>query len=953
MRARAVFLCFLLFAFSFNVCAQTRSLGAVRGRVADSSDAVVEGAEVKIANEATGYSTAVTTDARGEYLVQGLPLTGAYTIQVNKQGFGEAKREHVQLQAGTAAVAEFRLHPSAASEAIEVSGTPDSVNTTDNTLETRLDLEKIDDTPVFGRKVTTLPLLDSSVRPARGTGDLFLNNTLFVINGTGRRQTSYSVDNATADDSWGRQTMFTTLPFSSIQEFTVLTNAASAEYGRSTGSAVNVVTRSGTNNFHGDALGMFRPGDFQARVPLATVDSTDSAVQGSATIGGPIIRDRAFFTLSYEHTDQDRDSVITSPLAPGTVYTGTFDQHLFLGRGDFRLTDNHLLTARINLDSFEDTNPADAVGALALPSAGRVFSRKTYSAQLSEDWAISPHTVNEARVQWQIGSPITRFEPITPSTQFTRAGVATEGESRVGNLSNHQYQFADTLSMARGRHSLKGGADVIYSSSGGFGQEFGGGFTLGQFQVTPSVLKPVAQLTLADVTRYQQSFGNLSYNVKETLGAVFLQDNWTIRPTLTLNLGVRYEAQSLTDDHNNIAPRLGFAWQPRGAGPVFRGGYGIYYSELRANIAAGFKINGPEGIFTYSASKGAIGFPTSLAPLPAFPAGAVLPPRDITVNIGQRAYLSQFFDVSKLRFYPDALLNPYTQQWNFGIQHEFIKNTVVSLDYLGQRALKFDRPVDLNAPAPLVRTVPGQCRRMTAGACNLSGSAADADATRPIIPVNNGYKRIVALVNAGAASYNGLKVNVNTRGRRWNGLFSYTWSHTLNTTEVDVPQQDPNDSNFLGNAEKANSLLDQRHRASLSGSYQFPWQITFGSWFIAASGRPYNITTGVDNNGDASNSDRPVINGVVIPRNSGKGTPVYDISAFIEKGIRVTERFNLQLRAEGFNLANRNNIVGRNGTYGNNANGQPANPKTFGAPIGGINGTDPGREFQFMARLRF
>jgi hypothetical protein len=269
-----------------------------------------------------------------------------------------------------------------------------------------------------------------------------------------------------------------------------------------------------------------------------------------------------------------------------------------------------------------------------------------------------------------------------------------------------------------------------------------------------------------------------------------------------------------------------------------------------------------------------------------------------------------------------------------------VRNTVLSLDYLGQHTPKIERPVDLNAPAAFVRTAPGQTRSATA-----------ADATRPIVPVNNGYRRIVALVNAGSASYNGLKVNVNTRGRRWNGLFSYTWSHTLGTVEPDVPQQDPNDSNFIGREEKANSLLDQRHRASLSGSYEFPWQITFGSWFVVASGRPYNITTGVDNNGDGSNADRPVINGLVIPRNAGIGTTVYDLSSFIEKGINLTERFKLQLRAEAFNLTNHNNIVGRNGTFGNAANGVPN--ATLGTPLGGINNVDPGREFQFMARFRF
>jgi hypothetical protein len=404
---------------------------------------------------------------------------------------------------------------------------------------------------------------------------------------------------------------------------------------------------------------------------------------------------------------------------------------------------------------------------------------------------------------------------------------------------------------------------------------------------------------------------------------------------------MRYENQTLADDSNNIAPRVGFACQPfQNGNTVVRGGYGIYYSELRSNIAAGYKIGGPEGIFTFSATPGQTGFPTSLAPLPAFPAGAVLPARDITVKVGQRAYLSQFFDVSKLRFYPDALLNPYTQQWNFGVQHEFTRNTVLSIDYLGQHTINIERPVDLNAPAPFIRTAPGQTR-----------TAAAADATRPIVPVNNGYRRIIALVNAGANSYNGLKANLSTRHKNLQGLVSYTWSHTIGTVEMDVPQQDPNDSNFIGGAEKGTSLLDQRHRLSVSGSYQLPWQFTIGTWTTVAAGRPFNATTGLDNNGDGSTSDRPVILGQVAPRNYGRGTFVYDVAAFAEKRINLSERFKLDLRAEGFNLTNHNNIVGRNGTWGNAASGIPN--ATFGQPLGGINNVDPGREFQFMARVRF
>jgi hypothetical protein len=319
-----------------------------------------------------------------------------------------------------------------------------------------------------------------------------------------------------------------------------------------------------------------------------------------------------------------------------------------------------------------------------------------------------------------------------------------------------------------------------------------------------------------------------------------------------------------------------------------------------------------------------------------------LPPRDISVRPGQRAFLNNFFDVSKLRSYPDQLLNPYTQLATLGIQRELPGRWFLSVDFVHQHTINIERPVDLNAPTPFIRTAPGQVR-----------PAAVADATRPIRPVPNGYRRIVATINEGTADYNGLQVNLNKRfSKRFSVLFSYTYSHTINTVEADAPGQDPNDSNLLGSTERATSLLDQRHRAAISGWYQLPLNFTVGGLVTLASGRPFNITTGFDNNGDGSNADRPVINGAVIARNAGRTDPVYDVQLFVEHEIKFPgERIRLDLRAEGFNLFNHSNIVGRNGVFGNDPKGTPS--LTFGQPLGGINNVDPGREFQFQIRLRF
>ncbi|MBX7220059.1 MAG: TonB-dependent receptor [Blastocatellia bacterium] len=921
--------------------AQTQNTATIRGQVRDQSGAAVVGAEVEIINLETGAKRSLTTDGNGYYTVPGLNLTGRYEVKVSKSGFETDDLKDVMLRAGESATLDVTLHPQGDRSVITVYGTTDGVRSDSPQLGTRLDLQKIENTPVFGRKITNLFQLNSAVRTARGTGDLFLNNYLFVANGSGRRQTTFTVDGSTGDDAWGRQTIFTNVPLSSLQEVSILTNSFSAEYGRTTGGVVNIVTQSGTNGFHGNLLGVWRPGGIQATAPLANRRTEDELAQISGIFSGPVIKDRTHFLLAAEYNQQDRDAVITSALAPG-LFSGTYQQTLFQGRIDHRLNDAHSLTAKFNLERFDDTNPSDAVGGLNLPSAARTFTRNTYGAQLTETAIFTPNLVNEARFQFLLGSPITQFQPVTPSTQFVRPGLGTEGDSRFANLGNHQYQFADTVSVLHGKHDLKFGGDAVYSTSGGVGQEFGTGFVLGQFTLNPGVRTPISQLTVKDVQRFQQTFGDASYNVSQWLVSLFVQDNFRVRRDLTLNLGLRYERQSFTDDNNNVAPRIGFAYNPRGdAKTVIRGGYGIYYSQLRANIAAGYKINGPAGIFSFSAAPGQFGFPTSIGPLPAFPPGANLPARDITVRVGDAASLSKYFDVNKLRFYPKELLNPYSQLASFGFERELPGKLFVSADYVYQHTIRIDRPVDLNSPVAFVATRPGQVR-----------SAADADASRPIRPALNGYRRILATVNLGEGLYNALQINVRKQlTHRFSALASYTWSHTINTVEPDAPGQDPVDANLLGKPERANSLLDQRHKAVFSGFYRFPLQFTAGSVITLATGRPYNITTGVDNNGDGANTDRPIVNGQLLGRNAGRGSDIYDVQLFVEKEFTLRENIKISVRAEAYNLFNHNNIYGRNGTYGNDPTGKPA--ATLGQPVGGIASVDPGRQFQFTGRIRF
>ena len=282
----------------------------MKGQVRDSQSKEISGAQVTLTNKDTGIARDTRTDAGGNYSFLGVPLTGHYVVAVKASQFAPAERSDIQFKADEAATVDFMMNVAGSEEQVTVYGTTEGVQTDSSQIGDRFDSQKIEDTPLLGDKLTSLVLLDSSVKISQTTGDLFQDETLFVVDGGGRRNTTLSIDNTTADDSWGRQTLFTSLPVTSVQEFTVLTNASSAEYGRTSGSAVNIVTRSGTNDFHGDILGMGRPGDSQARVKLAPGDdrAVNTMSEGSAAITGPIVKDKTHFLIAGEYNHQDRDA---------------------------------------------------------------------------------------------------------------------------------------------------------------------------------------------------------------------------------------------------------------------------------------------------------------------------------------------------------------------------------------------------------------------------------------------------------------------------------------------------------------------------------------------------------------------------------------------------------------------------------------------------------------------
>jgi hypothetical protein len=989
------FLCAILIALIAGaVAAQSPNTSTLVVIVVDQDGAVVPNANVSVINDATGAVRDITSGSDGTATIPALSLTGTYTVRVAKAGFANEERKHITLRSGETATLKVPLLVGSGKSEVTVFGTAEGVRANPQ-IGRRIDRAQLDETPILGRKLSTLPLLNSAFRQGKGTGDLFVNQTYFITGAGSRRTTTFVLDGANNDEAWGRQTMMATVPLGAVQEVTLLSNAFSSEYGWTAGPALNVVTKSGTNDLRGELLYMNRLGRLQARrfstsgfCPLSVsscvepstlqainpVDIPDALNQYSGSIGGPLINDKLFFFMTADYTRQDRTTFLSSSLPAFVLpangdrsYTGHYRQSLFNGRLDDQLTSAQSLMLRANVDRFYDDNPQDAVGGTSAPSVARKYSRASWTSQLNHTAVLSANVLNEGRFAYLNGDPVTRWEAKTLATTYTRAGAVpfTIGQSRASDLFGRQAQLSDTLSWSRGRHYVRFGGSVIRHTSGGFGSEPGTA-VLGTFTFKNTTTAPLDQLTLADVQQYTQpiDFGISSYELTQHLYTAFVQDSIHMTDNLTVDAGLRYDRQTLTDAKNNFEPRLGFGWHPGGdARTAVRGGFGRYYTQIQSNLVASYLVNGLNGLATYTAVPGQFGFPTCLTgaclPLSFDPKtlpASQLPARDITIQAGQRAfYEAQFakygLNFDKLPNYPDRLLNPRSQVLSLGAEREVTRGLFISSDFVHQHWSDIVRTVDLNAPSPFDRTAPGQVR-----------SVAAANATRPILPVNGGVRQVNVLTNFGHADYNGLTTEVAYRGgAKLYAALSYTLSKATNTTEPDGNGIGPNQSSIsrLDEEEEGPSVVDQRHRAVLTLTYQLPYNISIGTLTQYASARPFNATTGIDNNGDGANNDRPVVNGAVIRKSAFRGTPTSDVAAFIEGRIKQNALGTILLRLEGFNLLNHGNYLGRGQTtYGDAA---VANP-TFGQLVAAgsaanalpaFANVDPPRMFQLQVRFVF
>jgi len=927
LRILIISVCAILLSPASSLAQQNVTSGALSGRIEDSRGALVSGANVTATNLETHQRLATTSDVEGRYRFPYL-RTGEYDLTVEAAGF-TAMTRHLTLLVGQTLELPLKLDVAGVSANVNI-GSADVplVETVRSQVAETIRPREIADLPLNGRNYLDLALLVPGVSPTNTASNQRFAETSAVpgqgISVAGQRNlyNSFIVDGVSANDDAADLTG-TYYSEEVIDQFQVVTSGGIAEFGRASGGVVNILTRSGTNDFRGNFYGFLRNQRFDARNPLAPTKDLLTQAQYGGTASGPLRRERTFFFTNFEQTRRNYSAVLTiaptavttinnrlrainfhGPLIETGVVPASFDTTNFFARLDHRINARNQLSARYSLYHIEAVN-SRTVGGLNSISRGSGINDTDQTVQVSNVTTLSSRTINEARFQFthsRLDAPIN--DTVGPAVNIS--GVASFGTATFSPLARdiNLFEVVDSVSTQIRNHSLKAGGGFLYNR---LNILFPGAFQ-GVYSFSS-----LSNFLNGNYNTFQQAFGAPDQFQSNPNVGMFVQDEWRVRRDLTINAGLRYDLQFLPDpiktDTDNFAPRLGIVYAPGDRKTVVRASFGLYYDRipLRATSNA-LQRDGSKYLVVQLAptQPGAPVFPNALSVQPTS-----LPTKPNITRIDPN------------------IEDSYSEQANLQIERELPWNAVVSVGYLHLRGKHLILSRNVNAP-----TVPP-----SAGLPNLG---------RP----DPNWGNISRFESSGNSYYDGMVVSFNQRARRWATMrLSYTLSKTIDDAGNFFFSTVQNNLNIRD--DRGLSDNDQRHRLVLSGTLEAPREgkvegfarllhgFQFGYIFTYASRLPFNVLLGSDRNFDSNNNDRPI----GIGRNTGRGFDFASLDLRVSRRFRLTERIDLQLLAEGFNVLNRANFGVPNNTFGSGVNPLP----TFGQPTAAF---DP-RQFQFGMKVSF
>ena len=851
-RRAALTLAFVLLCAAPGFAQQSQ--GTLRGQVADELGGLVVGASVT-ATDASGVERTVTTDEEGRYVFSAL-APGRYTVRVVAPSFALYEQAEVEVTAGRTDPLDIILTVSIEEEEVTVTAeAPVGTDPEENAGAVILrgaDLDALPDDP--DDLAEALQALAGPSVGGEGEAQIYLDGF------TGGRLP----------------------PKESIREIRINRNPFSAEYDRLGYGRVEIFTKPGTDRYRGQLHFNFNDESLNSRSPFAPTRADYQSRRYGGNLSGPIKRGKASFFLDFERRETDDNDIVRAvvlddellPVPFVTTLVTPARRTTFSPRLDWQLNATNTLVARYTFET--NAREDEGVGGFNLPERAFDVENTQHTFQLTETAVINQGVINETRFQYVRERRRQEGGTLEPTIRVSEA--FTSGGSQVGLSFNDEdrFELQNYTSWARGNHSLKVGARLRYLSLRDVSpQNFAGTFTFagGLAPLLDAddrvVLDAAGQpllvqitsierfrrteffrrqreaclaagggaecLTPADIrahgggpTQFSISAGDPEARVTRADFSPFIQDDWRVRPDLTLSLGLRYEAQTNLDPGFDFAPRVAFAWSPDAgqngrARTVIRGGFGIFYERVGENLSLQVARADGESRQQFLITGASAGGASVLENFPNVPTLAELRDFEIRQTVRQLA--------SDLRA-------PYTMQAALSVERQLPYNTTVSVNLIAARTLHVLRSRNINAP-------------LFGGDGELLLDD-DGNLVRPFA----GQGNIFQYESSGRFNQRQLVVNLNNRFSR-RATFSMNYVYNSARSDSDGSGSFPvNQYDLTG--EYGRSAQDIRHRFFLFGTINaLPWGVRLNPILTLNSGRPFNITTGRDANGDTIFNERP------------------------------------------------------------------------------------------------